>query len=290
MDSSSIDKCLEVAEKILSVLEDKTVYQRYLQAKNKLNSSQINSFSQLNSELSRNIQDIQSRKASTSVSSYVVQELHAIQMQILPNTADLLHDSIDESIASLLSVIDTKVTSHQFLKQKLTNENKKLKEAISQIKEVSLNDIQEGRKQRISNDENWAHRKSRLIELEKAAQNEKMKIKKQIEKTKNENEDMRLEIAKIKLETENRNKIIAEAEEHIDVISDDITSLNEELNMVKYEYEMAKNSNISLSSIQKFKKTSTSLENERKRLISEIDALKKKNNMLNAQISNRKKE
>lgn len=290
MENTSTSKCLEVAEKILSVLEDKSVYQRYLQAKKKLNSTQYNSFSQLNAELSRNMQEVQSRKTNTSVSSYVIKELHTIQMQILPNTADLLHDTVEESIASLLSVIGTKITSHQFLKQKLTNENKKLKEAISQIKEVSLNDIQEGRKQRISNDESWSQRKSRLIELEKAAQNEKAKIKKQIEKTKSENGDMRVEVAKINLEIEDRKKIIAEAEEHVDLISDDINSLNEELNRLKYELEMAKNSNNSLSSIQKYKKTNTSLMMEKKRLINEIEELKKKNNMLNVQISSRKKE
>ena len=73
------------------------------------------------------------------------------------------------------------------------------------------------------------------------------------------------------------------------VIIEDINSLNEDFSRLKHELEMVRNSNSSLSSIQKYKKTNTSLMNEKKRLIVEIEELKRKNNMLNAQIFNLKK-
>ena len=291
MENSATAKCLDVAERILSALDDKSIYQRYLTAKTNLNSNSaslspgLKSISHINEALTKSIQDERNRKTNSSISSYIIQELHSIQMRILPNTADLQHNTVEESISSLLSVIDTKVTSHQFLKQKLTKENQRLKDAISQIKEVSMNDIQEGRKKRISNDESWTQRKARLIELEKAAQNEKLKLKQQIEKTKKDNGDLMVEITQMNLKTNERKELIKEAESQIDVLSDNITQLTEEANKLKYELQMAKNSDASLANIQKFKSSASNLNIEKKRLLDEIEKLKQRNNMLTAQIN-----
>ena len=291
MENSATAKCLDVAERILSALDDKSIYQRYLTAKTNLNSNSsslspgLKSINHINEALTKSIQDERNRKTNSSISSYIIQELHSIQMRILPNTADLQHNTVEESISSLLSVIDTKVTSHQFLKQKLTKENQRLKEAISQIKEVSMNDIQEGRKKRISNDESWSQRRIRLIELEKAAQNEKQKLRQQIEKTKKENGDLMVEITQMNLKTNERKELIQEAEAQVDVISDNISQLTEEANKLKYELQIAKNSDVSLANIQKYKSSTSNLNIEKKRLLDEIEKLKKRNNMLNAQIN-----
>ena len=115
-------------------------------------------------------------------------------------------------------------------------------------------------------------------------------MQKQIEKIKKENGDLMVEITQMNLKTNERKTLIQEAEAQVDVISDHIASLTEEADKLKYELEMAKNSDASLANIQKFKKSSKNLATEKQRLLDEIELLRKRNNMLTAQLERRRKD
>ncbi|EAY15783.1 hypothetical protein TVAG_188340 [Trichomonas vaginalis G3] len=280
--------CLNVAEKILLALDDKTIFKRYLSEKNQLSTDKTRTKTQISiSSFTKSISNDMptSNKENNQLYLAIIQEIENLQNQILPSTPVTHHNDLDDALKSLLSVIDTQFTSHQFLKHKLMCENVKLKQAISNIKEVSLNDIQENRKKRIENDENWAERKARILELEKAAQLEKKKLSKQIEKLKIDNKELQTQIEQTETQYKNRQALINDASAEIESLDETISTLKEQATQFQYELELTNKANQNLDSIQKFRiSNGGGLKNEKERLIQELDELKRRNNMLMAEL------
>lgn len=281
------DVCLSVAEKILSALEDKTIFQKYLKEKSRLLSDSNLNRTKVSAN-SISFPSFSASRSSPSPNSYVssiISQIEKLQNELLPSTPVNHHENLDDALDSLGSVIETQITSHQFLKQKLMCENVKLKQAISNVKEVSLNDIQENRKKRIENDENWAQRKSRLLELEKAALHEKKKLKKQIDKLKVDNSKLQTEIEQIQSRTKQRDGLIRDAESEIEKLDEQISILQEQTEQLNYELELTNKANENLDNIQKFRiKKGGSLKLEKQKLLQELDELKRRNNMLVAEL------
>lgn len=161
--ADAIHKILQIGEKIVQVLDDQTIFQRYSAIKEKImddykniSSPQMRQLIVENKDLSDRINQLNIEYSQENyLNSYIISQIELIQTKIIPNVVRMPFSSVREASDSLLEVMNTKLMSHQFLKQKLNAENEKLKQVIHEMRNDSLSEIDKIKKRRIELSTNW---------------------------------------------------------------------------------------------------------------------------------------
>ena len=170
MENRAVSTVLEISENIIKALDDKSIYERYSKIKNQIMQEFQNSANPKKRQLIMENQDLSNRikqiKAEYSqadyLHSYIFAQFQILQATIIPNVPKTEFTSFEQAAKSLTEVIDTKLMSHQFLKQKLADENEQLKRVIQTLRSDSVNEIDRIKKKRIDMSSDWERKKERL--------------------------------------------------------------------------------------------------------------------------------
>jgi len=258
------EKCLTIAEGILSALEDQSIFERYKGIKSQIEKSETN-------------KSVGIIIKNTPLVDWIVAQLNKIQTEILPESASLQSDSLEDAITSLDAVIETKVTSYNYLKQKIMAQNATIREKISRNKEFSINEIQDIRKKRILMEEMLEQKVKNLIEHEKGLQKEKSDTISLVQTISKENEYLQKSIEEAEIRVKNAKQKKASLEKTIESLADDMASLEKNLEKSLYDLQINRRAYENLESIDKFRSSGFSLADEKQRIYEEITSLKAKN-------------
>lgn len=198
--SESLCRCLDLAEKIVAVLDGGEVHKKYLRLKEKIFRTvpqnleldpHLKKIALENRELHRKLEDArESLKNTDSLETYVINEISKIQKKVLPKSIIDSGESIEDSIDQLQKIIDSKIESNSYIRNNLTLENNSLREKISsftssvnaELESIQSNHIELDHKHRTK----AAKVENHLKELEKEIQ----EITEQLEHVEEENADM----------------------------------------------------------------------------------------------------
>lgn len=290
LDLDSQKKCLEYAEQILSSLDDKALYERYLAIKNKM----ISSNSVFSKTIDENIafqtaisSEINKNNPPISLHNYVIQELYKIQTKILPDTSSIISKTIDEAIQTLYDTINTKFIGHNFAKSHLTQKNSKISKAIKEMRSTAQKEVEDSRKNRLLNIDNWEFKKTKIIDLQKNAIVEKAQLEKQTKRLQENNIEIKNDIAKLQVSIRDKKHELEEIEQHIMNISEEIIDLKTEAEKLKYQVTLANKANENLKGIKKYQPKNPNIIREKQKLLDEIEVLRRRNQDLNASLTSR---
>lgn len=171
-DPNPIHKVLTIAEQIVQALDDSTIFQRYSNIKQKIldeyakvSTPQLRQLIIENKDLSERINQIDLQNSRENcLNAYIISQIQILQAKIIPGAPPITSDLVQDATDSLMEVVDTRMMSHQFLKQKLTSENEQLKKSIQEMRNNSVNEIDKIKKKRIDMFSNWQNTE---IELKK---------------------------------------------------------------------------------------------------------------------------
>ena len=171
-DPSATHKILEIGEKIIQALDDPTIFQRYNIIKEKImdeykniSSPQLRQLIVENKDLSDRIGQLNLEYSQENyLNNYIISQIELMQTKIIPNVTHVPFASVTEASNALLEVISTKLMSHQFLKQKLSAENEKLKQAIQDMRNNTLSEVDKIKKRRIENSTNWQKKEKEMAQ------------------------------------------------------------------------------------------------------------------------------
>lgn len=171
-DPDAIHKVLEIGEKIVQALDDPSIFQRYSNIKEKImdeykniSNPQMRQLIAENKDLTDRINQLNIEYSQENyLNSYIISQIEFIQAKIIPNIVRVPFSSVKEASDSLLEVMNTKLMSHQFLKQKLSTENEKLKQAIQDMRNDSLSEIDKIKKRRIEISTNWQKKEKEMTQ------------------------------------------------------------------------------------------------------------------------------
>lgn len=290
LDLDSQKKCLEYAEQILSSLDDKALYERYLAIKNKM----ISSNSVFSKTIDENIafqtaisSEINKNNPHISLHNYVIQELYKIQTKILPDTSSIISKTIDEAIQTLYDTVNTKFIGHNFAKSHLTQKNSKISKAIKEMRSTAQKEVEDSRKNRLLNIDNWEFKKTKIIDLQKNAIVEKAQLEKQTKRLQENNIEIKNDIAKLQVSIRDKKHELEEIEQHIMNISEEIIDLKTEAEKLKYQVTLANKANENLKGIKKYQPKNPNIIREKQKLLDEIEVLRRRNQDLNASLTSR---
>lgn len=290
LDLDSQKKCLEYAEQILSSLDDKALYERYLAIKNKM----ISSNSVFSKTIDENIafqtaisSEINKNNPPISLHNYVIQELYKIQTKILPDTSSIISKTIDEAIQTLYDTVNTKFIGHNFAKSHLTQKNSKISKAIKEMRSTAQKEVEDSRKNRLLNIDNWEFKKTKIIDLQKNAIVEKAQLEKQTKRLQENNIEIKNDIAKLQVSIRDKKHELEEIEQHIMNISEEIIDLKTEAEKLKYQVTLANKANENLKGIKKYQPKNPNIIREKQKLLDEIEVLRRRNQDLNASLTSR---
>lgn len=171
-DPGAIQKILDIGERIIQALDDPTIFQRYTTIKEKImedykhsSSPQMRKLIIENQDLSERINQLNAQYSQDNyLKTYIISQIELIQTKIIPNVTRVPFVSVEEASSSLMEVLNTKLMSHQFLKQKLADENEKLKQAIQDMRNSSLSEIDRIKKRRIEISTNWQKKEKEIAD------------------------------------------------------------------------------------------------------------------------------
>ncbi|OHS95266.1 hypothetical protein TRFO_02256 [Tritrichomonas foetus] len=172
MKQKAVQTVLGISESIIQALDDESIYTRYSKIKNKIMEDYANvSTPELrkliveNQDLAKRIDQIKSEYSQDNfMHEWIFSQFEILQAKIIPKAPRASFGTFEEASKSLLEVVDTKIMSHQFLKQKLSKENEQLKQAIQTMRNDSLSKIDAIKKKRIDMGSEW-HKKEELMKI-----------------------------------------------------------------------------------------------------------------------------
>jgi hypothetical protein len=254
-DASPFQKCLTVAERILRALDDPSVYERYMRIKEQMVHTRAKSFSPVHSPQARQIilenrnlalrlQEMQAELANErQLEQWLLTQLEVLQHQILPESSLPPLRSLEDATTAILQTIETRVTTHQFLRDRLTEEGRQLQEAIQKLKQRTLDQIDGSRQSRVGLNASWQRTqieanqamaaKAQLIEraphdLGKVRQG-RVKLEREIGQLP--------EVAEIELRKEEAEERLNQAEAKRDCLRQELRSLNFQRRRIGNEIE-----------------------------------------------------
>lgn len=149
-DQSPETACLNVAEKIIDCLSDKTIHERYSTLKEKIMNNQVNRGTGLKIHIQKLALENRNYKAQLShlqsmtqpqddLNNWIMSQLYELQTKIIPDSRSMHSDILEDSLITLLKVVDSKVESFDRIRNALNEENSKYFDMIS-TKMVSFDD------------------------------------------------------------------------------------------------------------------------------------------------------
>lgn len=142
--------CLNVAEKIIDCLSDKTIHERYLSLKEKIMNNHVNRGTGLKTHIQKLAIENRNYKKQLShfqsmnqpqgdLNNWIMSQLYELQTKIIPDSRSMHSDILEDSLIALQKVVDSKVESFDRIRNALNEENSKYFDMIS-TKVVSFDD------------------------------------------------------------------------------------------------------------------------------------------------------
>jgi hypothetical protein len=166
-DLSPAEKCLSVAERIIRVLDDPSIYERYMRVKEQMfltgarslspvHSPQARQLALENRSLTLRLQEMRDEALQqVDLQHWAITQLEILQRQILPESSLGPFDSIEEACTAILESIEMRLTTHQFLRDRLEDENRQLQEALEKLRQNTVNEINRSRQARVDKTAGW---------------------------------------------------------------------------------------------------------------------------------------
>jgi hypothetical protein len=260
--SSETSKCLGVAEQIIRVLDDPSIFERYMRIKEKImtptavSPTKDPAARQLITENRSLVLRIEELKADflkqKHLESWIVTQMQLLLASLLPNCGNATYDSFTEASSGLLATIEAKFASHQFLRDRLVEENRSLQESLLGLKESALSQIENSRTQRVDADANWAKTRTsvsaRIRELQEAVSQGEKKLAKLQQKT----ISLKATVSNLPL-PEAAQERESEIEEKLNAAHERRNLLRHERDMLQFSVRQFENEFAELERIQKFR-------------------------------------
>ena len=249
----NISQCLELAEKIVGVLDGGEVYKKYNRIKQKIfnNSHQsleldphLKKIALENRDLQRQRDELrESLQNSNTLDNYIINGLMKIQSKVVPNSAIIDPDSIEDAIASLQKAIESKLEANSSIREQYTRSNTQLREKISSLTS--------------STNEQLDRIKNRHIE-----QDHKYRLKAQ---------EVDQQLAELNAEIEKTQSQLTELEDENNQISSELHTIDSKSSSLKRQLsEAEKRNSIALSRYNDLQNTAKLLSTELETKIGEI--------------------
>lgn len=136
-------KCLEIAEKIVAVLDDGEIYKKYLPIRQKYFANagtspeldpHLKKIALENRELLNRVQLLRDEINSTeSLENYVINAITKMQVKVLPKTKPGHYISVEESCSALLASLESRNESASIFRDQISKENNTLLERTSSL-------------------------------------------------------------------------------------------------------------------------------------------------------------
>jgi hypothetical protein len=254
-------KCLGVAEQIIRVLDDPSIYERYMKLKEKMllaapHSSPPNPQArQLILENRSLVLRIEELKADSlkqkHLESWVITQIQLLQSQLLPASSRLTYASFSDASNNLLDTIEAKLASHRFLRDRLIEENRLLQESIQSMKDSVLTQIEESRKRRVDSDADWERTRSNVLAKIDDMQEKIAKARVKLSKLQEKTFRLRTAVSKLPQPEVARVRVIT-AEDRLNKADDRKSQLRHERDKLRLALRELDNELIELHRIEQF--------------------------------------
>lgn len=173
-------QCLDIAEKIIAVLDGGEIYKKYAKLKEKYFSSSsmspeldphLKKIALENRELSNKLENLKELiQNSDTLENYVISQFQAMQSKAVPNATMPAQLSIEEAAEALYQAIESRIESNTIVRQRITAENTELREKISSQRAQIEDDIKKLTDRHLESDHDFRKRredvKNKISEIE----------------------------------------------------------------------------------------------------------------------------
>lgn len=215
-------QCLELAEKIVAVLDGGEVFKKYNRIKQKIfsNSPQnleldphLKKIALENRDLQRQLEELKdSLKNSDSLENYLINGLFKIQTKVVPNSTTITPLTVEDALHSLEKAVESKLEANASIREQYTRSNTQLREKISALMSSTNEQLEKIKNRHIEQDHQY---RSKAQEVDKQIADidaEIEKLQSQLGEVEEENGSITTEIHKIDSKASSLKRLLADAE------------------------------------------------------------------------------
>lgn len=233
--------CLNVAEKIIDCLSDKTIHERYLSLKEKIMNNHVNRGTGLKTHIQKLAIENRNYKKQLShfqsmnqpqgdLNNWIMSQLYELQTKIIPDSRSMHSDILEDSLITLQKVVDSKVESFDRIRNALNEENSKYFDMIS-TKVVSFDDEARNINRKLSlKQDQLKQYKTKVEEILEKLNNEYNELEAKYNKIIDKNNQLTEEISNIESNCQTQ-------ENQLDHIEDKLKSSKKRHKGLKYQLD-----------------------------------------------------
>ncbi|EAY14384.1 hypothetical protein TVAG_255760 [Trichomonas vaginalis G3] len=215
-------QCLDLAEKIIAVLDGGEVFKKYSRIKQKIyNNSPHNldldphlkKIALENRDLQKQLEELRdSLKNSDTLENYIISGLQKIQAKVVPNSTDQECTTIDEALQSLGRAIDSKLEANASIREQYTRSNTQLREKISTLMATTNEQLDKITNRHIEQDHQFRAKSEEIDAQIQELNSEIEEVNTKLKEITDQNNDILLDIKKVSSQASSLNKQLSEAD------------------------------------------------------------------------------